>query len=147
MLFRFFLFLSFFSVCTYAQVTVAPLFGGEERLELKDKTLRNKVVMFFKSDCSACRTQVKDLSCLKKNQVLFFGFSSDLKSLQKEARLMGLDDRVYYAPKKVTRAFGLKKDYSPVLFAFNREGKSKSWLGKQNCKVFVSYLAEGKTRD
>ena len=141
MIFRIFVLITLFSMGVKAQILVSPLFQQGKELSLNEGSLKNKLVMFFKSECSACRAQAKDLSCLNEEQVIYLGFSSLVSELQKEARLMGLSKNVYYAPKEVVRSFGLKKDYSPVLFAFNGQGKSKSWLGKQNCKVFVRYLA------
>lgn len=137
------------SACVWSQVIVTPLFGGGSALELNEKTLKNKVLFFFKADCLSCRQQAKDFGCLKKDQLISLGFSSNSHALIKEARLMGLlkegeakKSKVYLASEKVTKAFGMTKDYSPVIFAFNKKGKSKSWLGRQNCQIFARWLAE-----
>lgn len=137
------------SASGWSQVIVTPLFGAGPAFELNEKTLKNKVLFFFKADCLSCRQQAKDFSCLEKDQLISLGFSSGSRALIKEARLMGLlkdseakKSKVYFASEKVTKAFGMTKGYSPVIFAFNKKGKSKSWLGRQNCQIFARWLAE-----
>lgn len=123
-------------------LSLDPLFPGEKHVSLKQSDLKDKFFMFFKPACASCRRQVKDLECLSKDKVFFMAmaFSSSEQELKKEARLMGLWKRTYLADEKVKKAFRIKKDYSPQLFVFNREGEVKKWLGETNCQELRLFL-------
>lgn len=69
-------------------------------------------------------------------------FAADESELRKEARLMGLWKRTYLADKSVRKVFSILKDDSPVLFAFNKDGKVKRWLGEKSCQDIL-YFMEG----
>lgn len=139
-----FLFIFIISLSLYASngLKLTPLFPGESEVLLTNKDLKKKFFLFFKPQCSSCRRQVKDLACLPKGSIHFMAFAADESELRKEARLMGLWKRTYLADKSVRKVFSILKDDSPVLFAFNKDGKVKRWLGEKSCQDIL-YFMEG----
>jgi thioredoxin-related protein len=94
---------------------------------------KEALFVFFKENCSSCRRQSREVSCLNI-PVYFIGLGAHKKELQKESRRMRNSKIVFVnSDQQIEQRFEIKSHNTPQLYLL-RGGLAKKRLGFHTCE-------------
>lgn len=99
----------------------------------------NQLIMLFQKDCSACKQQLKDFSCLpKKVKVLLVGAFSQEQELRQEVRKLNTPYPSYLGDQEVLKQLNFKSGLTPQMVLWNHSGERFDFLGHQACEKLLA---------
>jgi hypothetical protein len=109
-------------------------------LKLQTSANKPRVFIVFQEKCSACRKQIKDLSCLKNAaEVILVGAFSTEKALRKEYQNFRTDLVGVYADEDFKKYINLELELSPQTFLqVHRE--TYKMIGVKRCSKILKFL-------
>gem|GEM_PF-3139778 len=104
------------------------------------KKEQNRVFIVFQKQCSACRKQVKELTCLKKvaDVVLVGAFSTEAE-LRKEYKAFSTEIVGLYGDKDFKKRFDLNIEATPQIIVQVGQ-KSFKVLGLKTCVQIARFI-------
>ena len=114
------------------------------RVSLSEIKKDRSLVVVFQPDCSSCKKQIHDLSCLEKDHFIrLVGMGGSEKALRIEYRKMKTSYPAYLADASVLKALGVESTITPQIILW-RWGKQKKSFGYKKCEEYRSMIREAQ---
>lgn len=108
-------------------------------VELKKPT---SLLLVFQENCTACRRQLADLSCLPSSvSVYLLGAFSPRAALVQEYKKMNVSYPAYFLSSAGIRDLALSSAGTPQIVIYGAR-KQRRWFGYQNCAILGAALEE-----
>ena len=114
------------------------------RLSIEQIKNEKTLVMIFQKDCSSCKKQVRELSCMEEDySIKLIGVLGSEKELRKEYLRMKKVYPAYYGNSKALNELEITPSVTPQLITWYK-GKIVSFIGYKTCREYKKLFKDVK---
>ncbi|MCJ8276317.1 MAG: hypothetical protein HRT44_08665 [Bdellovibrionales bacterium] len=126
---------------SWADTSVISL-SDVQHTKVSELTRGNNLLIAFQPDCSSCKKQIKDLSCLDKDyKISLIGIASSEQALRKEYRKLRTPYPAFYASPQAMMEFGLSDSVTPQILIWKNE-TPQLFYGYKRCREYKKAFAK-----